>query len=135
MILALILPPIMRLAINFWGFSRVHAWLWRNIPLATALPSLPDEFEIINLCHLVNAAANRSPIHTNCLQRSLTLWWLLRRIGVASDLRIGVDTEDGVFKAHAWLEKNGVVLNDSPNSVQHFTPFDQAIEPIMFDTL
>lgn len=126
---------MMRLATNFWGFNRVHAWLWRNIPLANALPSLPDEFEIINNAHLMNGAANRSPIHTNCLQRSLTLWCLLRRIGVASELRIGVDTQHGVFRAHAWLEKNGVVLTDSPNSVQHFTPFEQAIEPIMFDTL
>lgn len=135
MILALILPPIMRFALSRWGYNRVHSWLQHNISLPAAPLSLLEIPEIINLAKVMNISANRSPIHTNCLQRSLTLWSLLRRKGIESELRIGVDKQSGALKAHAWLEKDGVVLNDTKASVQGFTPFDQAIEPAMFDTL
>jgi len=125
----------MRLAIKIWGFRCVHAWFWRRTPLPEKRRSTPSNFDIINLGSLVNAAANRSPIHTNCLQRSLTLWWLLRRIGVTSDLRIGVDRQKDALKAHAWLEKDGIVINDNLESVVRFAAFDQIIEPVTAETV
>lgn len=59
---------------------------------------------------------------------------LLRRVGINSHLRIGVDKLGGALKAHAWLEKDGVVLNDSLAGIERFFPFDQAFDPAMFDT-
>jgi hypothetical protein len=58
--------------------------------------------------------------HPTCLHRSLTLWWLLRRQGVASELRIGVRKEQGRFEAHAWVERAGVALNDRADIGQDF---------------
>jgi hypothetical protein len=135
-LLALILPPVMRLALKLWGFKRVHAWLWRREPLSVDRSSLSNKTEratLTNLACLMNGAANCSPIHTNCLQRSLTQWWLFRRMGFASDLRIGVDKQDDTFKAHAWLELEGNVLNDSRESVKHFTVFNESVQPVPFD--
>src|ERR1700741_4767777 len=38
---------------------------------------------------MVRAAARRSLIKTGCLEESLALWFLLRREGIAADVRIG----------------------------------------------
>lgn len=71
----------------------------------------------------VEVAARHLFFRTNCLERSLALWWLLRRRGIASDLRIGARKESELFEAHAWIELNGVVLNDSDGAHLHFAPF------------
>lgn len=60
---------------------------------------------------------------TNCLERSLTLQWLLRRRGIGTNLRIGARKESEHFEAHAWIELHGVVLNDPDEAHRHFAPF------------
>lgn len=49
-----------------------------------------------------------------CLSRSLALQFLLRRKAIDTDLVIGCYTREGILFAHAWLEKDGQVLNDHP---------------------
>ena len=61
---------------------------------------------------MVNIAATHSIIRAHCLQRSLVLWSLLERNGVESELRFGARKENGQIQAHAWVEINGVALND-----------------------
>ena len=41
------------------------------------------------------------------------LWWLLRRRGIAAELRIGARKEFERFEAHAWVEVDSAVLNDA----------------------
>jgi hypothetical protein len=48
-----------------------------------------------------------------CLPKSLALAWLLRGMGVAATVRIGVRTDMG-FEAHAWVECNGVAVETVP---------------------
>lgn len=39
-----------------------------------------------------------------CLQRSILLWWLLRWMGIGSDLQTGVrQVAPGSFTMHAWV--------------------------------
>lgn len=57
------------------------------------------------------------------LHRSLTLWWLLGRQGIASELRIGVRKEQGRFEAHSWVEYEGVTLNDELDVGSRFAAF------------
>jgi len=73
------------------------------------------------------AAARHLPVRTNCLDRSLTLWWLLRRRGVASELRIGGRKENGQFEAHAWVELHGAVLDDRSDEGNDFVPFESRV--------
>ncbi len=40
--------------------------------------------------------------------------------GVIADLRIGVKKLDGQFEAHAWLEYEGIVLNDYNDEVEDY---------------
>jgi hypothetical protein len=48
-----------------------------------------------------------------CLARSLTLWTLLRRRGVETELRIGYRKQNGKIEGHAWLEDAGAPINES----------------------
>lgn len=64
---------------------------------------------------MVNAAARWGVYDATCLRRSLVLWWLLRRRGIAASLRIGAHIEMGAFSAHAWVEFQDEVINDVPD--------------------
>lgn len=48
-----------------------------------------------------------------CLEQSLALYFLLRRRGFAPNLRIGVQPLP--FQAHAWVELDGVPVNENPD--------------------
>ncbi|GEM_PF-622342 len=98
---------------------------------------------------LTEAVARRLPWTPNCLERSLVLWWLLRQQNVTTDLRIGarrvktVDTDSpsatdargrrpalsGTMAFHAWIELDGMVLNDRSDVREIYATFDQAIVP------
>ena len=58
----------------------------------------------------------------DCLEESLALWWLLRRNGIDPDFRIGVRTITGRFESHAWVEYQGMVLNDMDRISIIYTP-------------
>ena len=76
---------------------------------------------------LVRAAASverNSPLKPNCLERSLALWWTLRRHGILAELHIGGRKGDRGFEAHAWVEHNGEVLNDTADVHEHYARFD-----------
>ena len=131
LILAFILQPLLTLALRIWDFKTAYAFLHRTSPTPQPLPpsSHPSIAELKSLARLVNAAANRGPVHAACLARSLALWWLLRCRGITSELRIGVAKDGGEFAAHAGVEYGGTVINDSPESIQRFAVFDGAIAP------
>ena len=62
------------------------------------------------------------------MQKSLVLWFLLRCQDIDSELRIGVQRNQGEFQAHAWIERGGIVLNDSPTVRQQYAVFEHPIE-------
>jgi hypothetical protein len=47
-----------------------------------------------------------------CLQRSAATVCLLKRHGVAAQMILGA--QQMPFKAHAWVEVDGLVVNDKP---------------------
>lgn len=55
----------------------------------------------------------------DCLPRSLALASLLRRRGFDAEICFGV--EKLPFRAHAWVEASGLVINDTPNYIRRFT--------------
>jgi hypothetical protein len=109
------------------GFRRWKASLAWLAPGATAPagamePALVDSAR--EIARLEQAAARHLFFRANCLEQSLTLWWLLQRRGIAAELRIGARKEDGRFEAHAWVEFDGAALNDAGEEHLHFVPFD-----------
>lgn len=81
------------------------------------------------MAHCMSNANNLLPRPFSCLVRSCTLWWLLRRQGILTDLRIGVRTHQGQLQAHAWVEYGHTPLHESPLISQQFKPFGDAIPP------
>jgi hypothetical protein len=71
----------------------------------------------------VARAAHNAPYRGNCLSRSIALMWLLRRRGLAADLRFGARMRERNLEAHSWVEHGGIVLNDTQNVTQRFSPF------------
>ncbi|HSI52903.1 MAG: lasso peptide biosynthesis B2 protein [Ramlibacter sp.] len=123
------LLPLFWLALRALGLQRLHTLILRR-PLLTMQQPAPAE----DLARLVNTAARHVPFGANCLTRSLLLLWLLRRRGIAGDLRIGVRLEQGVLHAHAWVECDGVPVNDNPDVGRDFASFDQPIPAWAFQS-
>ena len=72
---------------------------------------------------LVYAAGARFPFRANCLPKALVLRTLLRRQGIAPELRIGVRIVAGRLEGHAWVEHAGVPLSQHPDVAERFKPF------------
>jgi len=53
---------------------------------------------------LVGLADRYAPGRSSCLRQAAALAWLLRRRGIATNLRIGAAREEGKLVAHSWLE-------------------------------
>lgn len=72
----------------------------------------------------VARAAVHSPFPSACLTRSLVLMSLLGRRGIATELRIGASLSGG-FAAHAWVESDGVPLNDPASLHRRYAAFPE----------
>lgn len=68
------------------------------------------------------AAASRYVPDPTCLTRALTAKVLLARSGYACDLKIGVARIEGGFKAHAWIELDGVVVVGAMEGLNQYMP-------------
>ena len=112
------------------GFRRMQRLLARGMPREVASDRWGADrtnavlAECRNNAALVNIAATHGLYRATCLPRSLTLWWLLGSQGIATDLCLGVRRETGLFEAHAWVEYQGSVLNDTEDVTQRFATLD-----------
>ena len=133
---SLLLLPLTALALRIIGFRRLKTALATLAPLQeTGLPRSTDSLmeRAIVTEKIVRVAAWHGFYRSNCLHQSLVLWWLLRWQGLASQLRFGVNKDEGKFKAHAWIEILGTPLNESEDVYQRYAAFDFALEPAKVD--
>jgi Transglutaminase-like superfamily len=123
--------PITALGLRILGFTRLRGLLARELSSekkpSPEPKSLTDQAR--TMARMVRLASDHGIFRGNCLERSLTLWWLLGRHGIETDLRIGVRRALGQFEAHAWVELDGIALNDSNDVGQRYSPFDWAQVP------
>lgn len=122
--------PLFWYCLRVWGLPRFQARLERSKVAAAKDMSLAD---IRALGELVNIAARHTLGPRTCLTRSLLLGWLLRRRGVASNLRIGVRLTNGALDAHAWVECEGIPVNDRPDVGTQFASFGDLVPLAAFD--
>ena len=113
-------------------FKRLRNTVDHLLPLATVYSDsshdvLPDAYHVASI---VAIATRNVPISTTCLERSVVLWGLLRQRGIQSELRFGTRQQNGQFEAHAWIEYQGVILNDADDIGQYFTPFEQNLDTV-----
>ena len=121
------LLPLISLSLRLRGFRKTQTFLQKFL----SLPSHPADTSASSTAQqtvrVVRAAVRNSLGHPTCLEESLALWWLLRRQGIGSDLRIGVRKDGEKFEAHAWVERDGMALNEPEARHQHYAAFDAAL--------
>ena len=75
------------------------------------------------VCRAVDIACTWYWRRTSCLQRSAATTCLLRHYGAPAQLVVA--TQHTPFKAHAWVEIHGEVVNDSPNVQGRYDVLDK----------
>ena len=128
---ALVLLPMITLSLRWRGFRATQASL--TFLLSNAHPESGTAAVNTNAsatARMVEAADRHGLVHPSCLAKSLTLWWLLARQGIPSQLRIGVRKEIEKFEAHAWVDCDGTALNEPDEHHQHYAAFDAAFSSL-----
>jgi hypothetical protein len=120
-----------RVALRLVGFRRWQNLLARFAP--GALAQATDQSPAVGaqvVARMEAAAARHLPFQPNCLEQSLSLWWLLLRRRIPADLRIGVRKDAASFEAHAWVESGGTVLSELGDERAHYVPFEGAVHSL-----
>jgi len=112
-----------KLSLTLLGFARTRRLVEAHTRRPPAFPPVPMG-RVAELERVVALAAAFYPGRALCLEQSLALHTLLRREGVVSRLRLGVQPHP--FAAHAWVEVEGAPVNDVVEHVRHFTAFPDA---------
>ena len=126
---AFVFLPLIAAGLHCMNFQQLSSILVRFSPVPDEVCRDTAMQQAATTTHLVQVAAFRTPFKISCLVRSTALWFLLRRQGIGSEIRIGVSQQEGTFKAHAWVESNGIVLNDRNDIHNQFAAFEQIILP------
>lgn len=121
--MALFALPVTALMLRAFGYRRLHGWMAR----ANGRPSGDPDQRAGELAWAVAAAARHGLGRPMCLARSMALRWMLRRAGIDSELRIGVRKSPAGpgIEAHAWIERNGLALNDTHTVRQRYAVFER----------
>jgi hypothetical protein len=107
------------LELQWRGFSRVYEAVARHRTRAVAYPS-----EVVTaVCRAMDRASTLYPRHALCLQRSAAATCVLRDHGVAAALVIGARKHP--FRAHAWVEVDGAVVNDKRGVKDYYDELDR----------
>ena len=101
------------------NFSGLHAKV-RKFPLG-GTPAAAASVE--KICAAVDMAAIWYWKEVLCLQRSAATDCLLKQFGVPAQMLIGA--QQMPFRAHAWVEVDGSVVNDKPYMREMYAVLDQ----------
>jgi hypothetical protein len=100
------------------GVSSTQAFLRRLSTKRASCPN-PDE-TIATVLRTQRAVAQVRGTNGTCLTRSMALWTLLVRRGVAAEIRVGIRKPEKVIEAHAWVEYEGKPLNEADSEVRSY---------------
>lgn len=109
------------LAAKVHGYRTVQQTAQREIELGQA--SQP-QYSPSLICDAVEVASVLYFKQVHCLQRSSVTAKLLRSAGWNAHLVIGVQMTP--FASHAWVELEGIVVNDKPYMRQKYRVLSQA---------
>jgi len=111
-----------RLALNFITV----AWLQKLGATAVHDP-LPPRLPPDATARMVRIAARHGLYRAKCLEQSLVLRWLLQRQGIDARIFFGARKEDEEMQVHAWVEVDGVSLDEEDHAHQRFSPFEEPV--------
>ena len=109
--------------------QNLRGWLVEQ----TAQPQLDDagSHRMAEAALWTNRGARLNPFRTaRCLQRSLALCLWLEHEGYHPALKIGARRDGTKLEAHAWVEYQGTVLNDSEAVKSMFPQFSRPVSGV-----
>lgn len=125
---AAVLLPAVKLAQRWTRLDRLHNRLNKTIGTGFRSPDRRSKnISADDVARLVGVAARRGLVRTSCLQHALVLWTLLKRHGFDAAIRFGVRKNEAALEAHAWVELDGRVLNDSADIREQYPPFQHPV--------
>jgi hypothetical protein len=120
---------VVAVSIRVCGLRGTQTMLGYFLPGASDRLRPPDERaaqDVARTAFVVGVAARYGIVRPTCLEKSLALWWLLGRRGLASSVRIGTRKNAGRLEAHAWVEFDGRALNEVEQPRTQYAAFDGA---------
>lgn len=115
-LLFLILQAYMKLIyFDFYVSCGTFAALYQRVRHCAVGMNRPSRSDMERICSAVDLACIWYWKRVLCLQRSAATACLLKRYGVPAQMVIGA--QQIPFKAHAWVEVDGHVVND-----KHYIP-------------
>ena len=131
---AIVLLPIVAVSLRWRGFRGTQAMLERFVSNGSpSQDSAEADRRAALTAHMVSVADRSGLVHPSCLAKSLTIWWLLMRQGIAAELRIGIRKESEKMAAHAWVERKGMALNEPEEHHRHYAVFDAEFSAMSSD--
>lgn len=124
---AFVVLPLISISLRWRGFRKTKASLQHFLPVPYGSQNPDAQARAVLTAQMVRAAADHAIGDPSCLEKSLALWWLLARQGIASDLRVGIRKDGETFEAHAWVECGGATLNEPEMQHHHYAAFDAAL--------
>jgi hypothetical protein len=121
------LLPRVALSLRLRGYAQTEASLHsRSVaPPGRVLTEQEVAPAIAKTARMVRSASHLGPFQATCLAQSLTLWLLLQQQNISSAIKIGVRKNAGRLEAHAWVEHDGVAINETDAVHQHYAPFER----------
>lgn len=101
------------------GFAEIHGFV-AQYPRVHRIPEAGDLQRIVEA---VDWAAIWYWKRVMCLQRSVVQTVIMRRHGIPAELVIGARRMP--FRSHAWVEVQGVVVNDKERVQQEFSVLER----------
>ena len=117
---AVFLLPITALGLRLMGFKAVRSALSCGLPPPVYSTDARAMDRAPKIAKMVKVAAVYGRFGATCLPQSMVLWRFLQRQGIECDLRLGARRENGNFEAHAWVEVDGVALNETADVGERF---------------
>ncbi len=129
LLMASALLPIIAAMIRCLGFRRTFLFIGQFAgSRVTASATAKQEQSLIRIRKIIRIIKLKGLFRGNFLSRSLVLWVLLRRRQISCELVFGSRVKDGTFQAHAWVEKDFIPINASPNVRKNYRVFDYDFE-------
>jgi len=134
---AIALLPLTTLGLKVFGFKGCFKRLSQLAERVAKPPPVNKAKAARQTKKVMRLAVKLGPYKGACLSRSLTQWWLLRRQGIESELRIGVrkstEPDKSEIEIHAWLEYQGKPLNELRKKRKDFAVFEKKFSSIRSD--
>jgi hypothetical protein len=97
--------------------------LYKRVRNSRASKRMPDPGTVERICAAVDFACIWYWKEVLCLHRSAATACLLKQYGVPAEMVIGA--QQIPFKAHAWVEVNGTVVNDKSYTPEMYPVLDR----------